>query len=449
MNAFEVVSPFEPQGDQPQAIDMLANGVQRGDKLQVLLGVTGSGKTFTMAKVIERVQKPTLVISHNKTLAAQLCSEFREFFPDRAVEYFVSYYDYSAGGVYRLVGHLSKRSPPSTKRSISCATAPPARSTSAGRYHRCVGFLHIRAGRPEEYLRLSISLRRGMRIERDDVMRKLVDIQYQRNDFDFARGTFRARGDVLEIFPMNWSEKALRVEFFGDEVERISEVNVVTGEILLDRAHVAIFPASHYATSRDKLNAAMQQIEDDLYARVRDLKAQDKLVEAQRLEQRTLYDMEMMRELGYCSGIENYSRYFDGASPASRRLRCWIIFRTIFCCSWMKAMSRYRRCAACTAGIARARMRWWNTASVSRRRTTTGPSNSRNLKRESIRSCAFRPRPPTMSWACARRWPSRSYAPPALSTPKSPYAPSKGRWTIYWERCGRRQRRATVRSSPR
>jgi excinuclease ABC subunit B len=204
-----------------------------------------------------------------------------------------------------------------------------------------------------------------MRIERDDVMRKLVDIQYQRNDFDFARGPFRARGDVLEIFPMNWSEKALRVEFFGDEVERISEVNVVTGEILLDRAHVAIFPASHYATSRDKLNAAMRQIEDDLYARVRDLKAQDKLVEAQRLEQRTLYDMEMMRELGYCSGIENYSRYFDGRKPGQPPFTLLDYFPDDFLLFVDEAMSRYRRCAACTAGIARARMRWWNTASVS------------------------------------------------------------------------------------
>ncbi|MEL7603760.1 MAG: excinuclease ABC subunit UvrB [Bacillota bacterium] len=317
MNAFKVVSPFEPQGDQPQAIDMLAGGVQRGDKLQVLLGVTGSGKTFTMAKVIERVQRPTLVLAHNKTLAAQLCSEFKEFFPDSAVEYFVSYYDYYQPEAYIASSdtYIEKVSTVNEeidklRHSATCALNE-RRDVIIVASVSCIYAL----GDPEEYLRLSISLRRGMRIERDDVMRKLVDIQYQRNDFDFARGTFRARGDVLEIFPMNWSEKALRVEFFGDEVERISEVNVVTGEILLDRAHVAIFPASHYATSRDKLNAAMQQIEDDLYARVRDLKAQDKLVEAQRLEQRTLYDMEMMRELGYCSGIENYSRYFDGRKP--------------------------------------------------------------------------------------------------------------------------------------
>ena len=317
MNEFKVVSPFEPQGDQPQAIDALANGVTRGDKLQVLLGVTGSGKTFTMAKVIERVQKPTLVLAHNKTLAAQLCSEFKEFFPDSAVEYFVSYYDYYQPEAYIASSdtYIEKVSTVNEeidklRHSATCALNE-RRDVIIVASVSCIYAL----GDPEEYMRLSISLRKGMEIGRDEVMRRLVDIQYQRNDFDFARGTFRARGDVLEVFPMNWSEKALRVEFFGDEIERISEVNVVTGEMIVDRAHVAIFPASHYATSREKLNAAMQEIEDDMYARVRELKAQDKLVEAQRLEQRTLYDLEMMRELGYCSGIENYSRYFDGRKP--------------------------------------------------------------------------------------------------------------------------------------
>ncbi|HWR22672.1 MAG TPA: excinuclease ABC subunit UvrB [Feifaniaceae bacterium] len=317
MNEFKVVSPFEPQGDQPQAIDALANGVTRGDRLQVLLGVTGSGKTFTMAKVIERVQKPTLVLAHNKTLAAQLCSEFKEFFPDSAVEYFVSYYDYYQPEAYIASSdtYIEKVSTVNEeidklRHSATCALNE-RRDVIIVASVSCIYAL----GDPEEYMRLSISLRKGMEIGRDEVMRRLVDIQYQRNDFDFARGTFRARGDVLEVFPMNWSEKALRVEFFGDEIERISEVNVVTGEMIVDRAHVAIFPASHYATSREKLNAAMQEIEDDMYARVKELKAQDKLVEAQRLEQRTLYDLEMMRELGYCSGIENYSRYFDGRRP--------------------------------------------------------------------------------------------------------------------------------------
>lgn len=314
MNEFKVVAPFEPQGDQPQAIDLLAAGVNRGDKSQVLLGVTGSGKTYTMAKVIERVQKPTLVLAHNKTLAAQLCSEFKEFFPDSAVEYFVSYYDYYQPEAYIAASdtYIEKVSSVNEeidklRHSATCALNERKDVVIVASVS-CIYAL----GDPEEYLRLSISLRVGMRMERDDVMRALVDIQYQRNDFDFARGTFRARGDVLEIFPMNWSERALRVEFFGDEIERISEVHTVTGEILLDRAHVAIFPASHYATSREKLNAALGQIEEDLYTRVAQLKAEEKLLEAQRLEQRTLYDMEMMRELGYCTGIENYSRYFDG-----------------------------------------------------------------------------------------------------------------------------------------
>ncbi len=317
MNQFKVVAPFEPQGDQPQAIEMLSNGILRGDKLQTLLGVTGSGKTYTMAKIIERVQRPTLILAHNKTLAAQLCSEFKEFFPDSAVEYFVSYYDYYQPEAYIASSdtYIEKVATVNEeidklRHSATCALNE-RRDVVIVASVSCIYAL----GDPEEYMRLSISLRRGMHIERDAVMRSLVDIQYQRNDLDFARGTFRARGDVLEIFPMNWSEKALRVEFFGDEIERISEVHTVTGEILLDRAHVAIFPASHYATSREKLNMAMNQIEEDLYARVKELKSQEKLLEAQRLEQRTLYDMEMMRELGYCSGIENYSRYFDGRLP--------------------------------------------------------------------------------------------------------------------------------------
>jgi excinuclease ABC subunit B len=319
MNEFKVVSPFEPQGDQPEAIDKLVSGVLNNDRLQVLLGVTGSGKTFTMAKVIERVQRPTLVIAHNKTLAAQLCAEFKEFFPENAVEYFVSYYDYYQPEAYIASSdtYIEKVSTindeiDKLRHSATCALNE-RRDVIIVASVSCIYAL----GDPEEYLRLSISLRKGMTIERDAVMKKLVDIQYQRNEMDFARGTFRAKGDVLEIFPMNWSEKALRIEFFGDEIERISEINIVTGEILLTRSHVAIFPASHYATGREKLVSAFDQIERDMHARVREFKDADKLLEAQRIEQRTTYDMEMMREIGYCMGIENYSRYFDGRSPGS------------------------------------------------------------------------------------------------------------------------------------
>lgn len=317
MNEFKVVSPFEPQGDQPQAIEKLAAGVLRGDKTQVLLGVTGSGKTFTMAKVIERVQKPTLVIAHNKTLAAQLCSELREFFPGSAVEYFVSYYDYYQPEAYIASSdtYIEKVSTVNDeidklRHSATCALNE-RRDVIIVASVSCIYAL----GDPEEYLKLSISLREGMRIERDEVIRRLVDIQYQRNEIDFSRGTFRAKGDVLDIFPVNWSDKVLRVEFFGDEIERISEVNPLTGEILLQRAHVAVFPASHYATGKEKLEAAIGEIENDLWKRVDEFKAADKLLEAQRIEQRTLYDIEMMREIGYCQGIENYSRYFDGRKP--------------------------------------------------------------------------------------------------------------------------------------
>lgn len=314
---FELKSSFTPMGDQPEAIEKLSNGVLRGDRLQVLLGVTGSGKTYTMAKVIEKVQKPTLVIAHNKTLAAQLCGEFKDFFPDSAVEYFVSYYDYYQPEAYIASSdtYIEKVSSVNDeidklRHSATCALNE-RRDVIIVASVSCIYAL----GDPEEYLKLSISLRPGMRIDRDEVIRRLVDIQYQRNEMDFSRGTFRAKGDVLEIFPMNWSDKALRVEFFDDEVERISEVHLVTGEILLDRTHVAIFPATHYATGRDKLEAAMSQIESDMYRRVEEFKKQDKLLEAQRIEQRTTYDMEMMREIGYCTGIENYSRYFDGRKP--------------------------------------------------------------------------------------------------------------------------------------
>ena len=317
MNEFKLVSKFAACGDQPEAIETLAEGVLRGDETQVLLGVTGSGKTFTMAKVIEKVQKPTLVIAHNKTLAAQLCAEFREFFPDSAVEYFVSYYDYYQPEAYipssdtyiaktvDINDEIDK-----LRHSATCALNE-RRDVIIVASVSCIYAL----GDPEEYLKLSISLRKGMEISRDEVIRRLVDIQFQRNDYDFTRGTFRARGDVLDVFPANWSDKALRIEFFGDEVDRISEVSPVTGEILCDRLHVAIFPASHYATSHEKLMAAMEEIERDCDIRVAEFESMGKLIEAQRIRERTTYDLEMMREIGFCSGIENYSRYFDGRVP--------------------------------------------------------------------------------------------------------------------------------------
>lgn len=317
MPDFKVVSPFEPQGDQPQAINILAKGVKNGDDVQVLLGVTGSGKTYTMAKVIERVQKPTLVIAHNKTLAAQLCSEFREFFPNNAVEYFVSYYDYYQPEAYIASSdtYIEKTADINDEidrlRHSATCSLNERKDVIIVASVSCIYAL----GSPEDYMRMSISIRKGMTYIREDLMRKLVDIQYQRNDFAFERGNFRVRGDVIEIFPMNLADKAIRVEFFGDEVDAISEINVVTGVPLNSLSHAVIFPATHYATSKEAIEKALEEIEKDMIERIDELKGMNKLVEAQRLEQRTRYDMEMMREIGYCQGVENYSRYFDGRKP--------------------------------------------------------------------------------------------------------------------------------------
>ena len=317
MGEFKVVSPFEPQGDQPQAIETLANGVLEGDEVQVLLGVTGSGKTFTMAKLIERVQKPTLVIAHNKTLAAQLCSEFREFFPNNAVEYFVSYYDYYQPEAYIASSDTYIEKTADINQEIDRLRHSATCSLNERRDVVIVASVSCiyALGDPEEYLRMSVSIRRGAEMDRDALIRKLVEIQYQRNDIEFARGNFRVRGDIIEVFPMNFADKAIRIEFFGDEIESISDINAVTGVPINSLSHAVIFPATHYSAGKDKIATALAKIEEDMLARVEELKAQYKLVEAQRLEQRTRYDMEMISEIGYCSGIENYSRYFDGRAP--------------------------------------------------------------------------------------------------------------------------------------
>lgn len=317
MGAFKAVTPFEPRGDQQEAIERLSQGVLNGDRLQVLKGVTGSGKTFTMAKVIERVQKPTLVIAHNKTLAAQLCGEFKEFFPDSAVEYFVSYYDYYQPEAYiassdTYIEKVATVNDEIDKLRLSATSAlNERRDVIIVASVSCIYAL----GDPEEYLKLSVSVREGMRMERDELLKRLVDIQYQRSEFDFNRGNFRVKGDTVDVMPANWSEKALRISFFGDEIERISEINALTGQTITDRSHAAIFPATHYVTGRDKLEASIGDIETDMQKRVAEFNAENKLLEAQRIAQRTEYDIEMMREIGYCQGIENYSRYFDGRKP--------------------------------------------------------------------------------------------------------------------------------------
>ncbi|HHU64181.1 MAG TPA: excinuclease ABC subunit UvrB [Clostridiales bacterium] len=317
MKKFEINSKFKPTGDQPAAIDKLVDGLNKNYKYQTLLGVTGSGKTFTMANVIQRVQRPTLVIAHNKTLAAQLCNEFREFFPNNAVEYFVSYYDYYQPEAYvpssdtYIEKDASINDEIDKLRHSATAALLERRDVIIVASVSCIYGL----GDPNIYKNLMVSLRPGMTKDRDDVIRQLVDIQYDRNDINFVRGTFRVRGDVLEVFPASSSDRAIRIEFFGDEIDRISEIDVITGEVLNHRIHAAIFPASHYTTTKERLERAIREIEKDLEERVNYFKANNKLLEAQRLLQRTNYDIEMMREIGYCQGIENYSRYLDGRQP--------------------------------------------------------------------------------------------------------------------------------------
>ncbi len=316
---FQLVSDYKPFGDQPAAIESLVKGVRNGYKAQTLMGVTGSGKTFTIANVIERVNRPTLVLAHNKTLAAQLCSELKEFFPNNAVEYFVSFYDYYQPEAYIASSDTYIEKDAQTNEEIDKLR----HSATSALFERrdvivvasvsCIYGL----GDPNEYRSMVLSLRPGQRRDRDEVIARLIEMQYQRNDINFVRGKFRVRGDVLEIIPANTEKNAIRIEFFGDEVDRITEIDSLTGEILGNRSHVAIFPASHYATSGDRLKAAVVGIKAELETRLKELREANKLVEAQRLEERTNYDIEMMGEVGYCSGIENYSRHISGRPAGS------------------------------------------------------------------------------------------------------------------------------------
>ncbi|MEC1178848.1 excinuclease ABC subunit UvrB [Metasolibacillus meyeri] len=318
---FDLQSVYQPNGDQPNAIEELVKGVQKGKRHQTLLGATGTGKTFTISNVIQQVNKPTLVMAHNKTLAGQLYSEFKEFFPNNAVEYFVSYYDYYQPEAYvpQTDTYIEKDS------SINDEIDKLRHSATSALFERndviiiasvsCIYGL----GSPEEYREMVVSVRTGMEIERNELLRRLVDVQYERNDINFIRGTFRVRGDVVEIFPASRDEHCIRVEFFGDEIDRIREVDALTGEILSERDHVAIFPASHFVTREEKMRKAIENIEVELDEQLTKFRAEDKLLEAQRLEQRTNYDLEMMKEMGFCSGIENYSRHLtlreSGATP--------------------------------------------------------------------------------------------------------------------------------------
>ncbi len=314
---YKLHSPFAPTGDQPEAIAQLTEGVKDGIRAQVLLGVTGSGKTFTMANVIKNVGRPALVIAHNKTLAAQLCNEFREFFPENRVEFFVSYYDYYQPESYipstdtYIEKDMSMNDEIDKLRNAATCSLGERDDVIVVSSVSCIYGL----GAPEEFFRLGISLRPGQAMERGELLSRLVDIQYSRNDMDFKRSTFRVRGDVVEIFPASNSEVAIRVEFFGDEIDRICEEDVTTGKIVSELKHAVIFPASHYAVGSERLAVALAMIAEDLEGEVKAFETEGKLLEAQRLRQRTEHDLEMMREIGYCSGIENYSRYFDGRRP--------------------------------------------------------------------------------------------------------------------------------------
>ena len=317
MDRFILKAPYKPTGDQPQAIEQLVKGFKEGNQCQTLLGVTGSGKTFTMANVIEQLQKPTLVIAHNKTLAAQLYGEFKEMFPDNAVEYFVSYYDYYQPEAYvpssdTYIAKDSAINDEIDKLRLSATMAlAERRDVIIVASVSCIYGL----GSPVDYQNMVISLRPGMIKDRDEVVAKLIEIQYDRNDMDFHRGTFRVRGDVLEVIPAYESDVAIRIEFFGDEVDRITEVDILTGEIKDELKHVAIFPASHYVVDKENINRAVKAIEEELEERVKEFKRQDKLLEAQRIAERTNFDIEMMKETGFCSGIENYSRHLAGLAP--------------------------------------------------------------------------------------------------------------------------------------
>ncbi len=317
---FKIVADYKPMGDQPTAIDTMVRSIESGAKHQTLLGVTGSGKTFTMANIIEKTQKPTLVIAHNKTLAAQLYSEFKEFFPDNAVEYFVSYYDYYQPEAY--VAHsdtyIEKDSSINDEidklRHSATASVLERRDSIIVASVSCIYGL----GDPSDYEEMMVSLRPGQNKDRDEVVKQLVEIQYERNDINFVRGTFRVRGDIIEILPMDTDEKGIRIEFFGDEIERISEIDYVTGEIVAVRTHIAIFPASHYVTSKEKIAKAIVRIEAELAERIEYFKERDMFLEGQRIEQRTNYDLEMLKEIGTCKGIENYSRHLSGRNEGER-----------------------------------------------------------------------------------------------------------------------------------
>lgn len=382
MPQFQLKSGFSPAGDQPNAIERLVAGVESGMRGQVLLGVTGSGKTFTMANVIQQLARPTLVIAHNKTLAAQLASEFREFFPKNAVHYFVSYYDYYQPEAYipQSDTYIEKDAQINEEidrmRHAATAALVERRDVIIVASVSCIYGL----GMPEEYLNQAIVITRGERLDRDRMLRKLVGIQYNRNDIGITRGTFRVRGDVVEVVPAS-GEEAIRIEFFGDEVDRISDIDLITGELLGLRDSAFIYPATHYITSRERLDAAIEAIEVELAARLAELNRDGKLLEAQRLKQRTMFDLEMLQEVGYCSGIENYSRHLAGREAGSTRRRCSTTSPMTTSCSLTNLTSLCPRYGRCTKAIDRAKKAWLAMDFGCRLPSTTGLSCSMSSRR--------------------------------------------------------------------
>ena len=337
---FKLHAPYQPTGDQPQAIEKLAGGLELGFEEQVMLGVTGSGKTFTMANIIQKVNRPTLVLAHNKTLAAQLCAEFREFFPENAVDYFISYYDYYQPEAYiaHTDTYIEKDSAINDEierlRHSATSALSERRDEIVVASVSCIYGL----GDPIDYKDMVISLRTGQEYPMQQLLKKLVEIRYERNDLNFVRNNFRVRGDTVEVYPAYWNGKAIRIEFFGDEIDRISEINALTG--LPDRIvnHIAIYPASHYVASKEKMDRAIRDIEDEMWAQVKYFEENDKLLEAQRIRQRTLYDIEMLQEIGFCTGIENYSRVIQGREPGSRPPHFWTTSRRTLSSLWTRAM---------------------------------------------------------------------------------------------------------------
>ena len=407
---FKLVSSYRPTGDQPEAIDALSRGIEDGVPYQTLLGVTGSGKTFTIANVVERVRKPTLVLSHNKTLAAQLYSEFKSFFPQNAVEYFVSYYDYYQPEAYLPTTDTYIEKDMAINQEIDKLRLRATASLLSGRRDvlvvSSVSCLYGMAD-PRAFEEQVVHVERGMRIARDKLLRRFVDALYVNNKVEFNSGSFRVNGDTVDIFPAieGYDGMAYRIEFWGDEVERISSFNPVDGREYDEQDTLQIYPTNLFVTTQERIHSALGQIRLDLGERVQQLQEMGKPFEAKRLEERVTYDLEMIQELGHCAGIENYSRYLDGAR-VSAHFVCWTIFRRTFCSSSTKAMSPCRRFAPCMAATARARRRSSNTASDCRPRSTTGRKRSTNLSPSRRKPSTSVPLRPSTSWprAAALSW---------------------------------------------